>query len=31
MDMATFALDTVNLMRWQIGEGRSIVFRRADN
>jgi hypothetical protein len=29
-DMATFALDTVNLMRWQIGDGRSIVFRRAE-
>lgn len=30
LDMATFALDTVNLMRWQVGEGRSIVFRRVD-
>jgi hypothetical protein len=30
-DLATFALDTVNLMRWQVGEGRSIVFRRADD
>lgn len=30
-DLATFALDTVNLMRWQIGEGRSILFRRVDH
>lgn len=29
-DMATFALDTATTMRWQLGEGRSVVFRRLD-
>jgi len=30
LDTATFALDTARTMRWQIGDGRSIVFRRQD-
>lgn len=29
-DIATFALDTASTMRWQIGEGRSVLFRRLD-
>jgi hypothetical protein len=29
-DVATFALDTASTMRWQIGEGRSVLFRRVD-
>jgi hypothetical protein len=29
-DVATFALDTATTMRWQIGEGRSVMFRRVD-
>lgn len=30
VDVATFTLDTARTLRWQIGEGRSIVFRRQD-
>lgn len=29
-DIATFALDTASTIRWQIGEGRSVIFRRLD-
>lgn len=29
-DIATFALDTATTIRWQIGEGRSVLFRRVD-
>lgn len=29
-DVATFALDTASTMRWQLGEGRSVLFRRVE-